>query len=211
MKSSGRQAYTMVARAEGMAATRDRIVQAALKLALEQAYEDVTLASIAQAADVSHQTVLNHFASKEKVAAAAAELLARETASARARAKPGELAGAISILVGEYERFGDANARWALASERLGALAPLLDEARAGHQAWLEHILSARLPATPGGRRYAIQALHAATDVYTWKLLRRDLRLSRETVEHIMLDLATGILDRVSGRARRRRSLRRAY
>jgi uncharacterized protein (DUF1810 family) len=84
-------------------------------------------------------------------------------------------------------------------------LAPLLDDARAGHQAWLEHIVSDRLPTAPGARRYAIHALHAATDVYTWKLLRRDLRVNRETTERIILDLANGVLDRVSGRARRRR------
>jgi AcrR family transcriptional regulator len=210
MKSPRRQEYRMVARAEGMAVTRDRIVQATLKLVLEQAYEDVTLVAIAQAADVSHQTVLNHFESKEKVAAAAAEVLSRQTASARAQAKPGDLTGALGILVGEYERFGDAAARWAIASERLGSLAPLLDTARANHQAWLEAIFSDRLPAAPGARRYAIHGLHAATDVYTWKLLRRDLKLSRAATERIMLDLANGVLDRVSGRARRRRSPGRA-
>jgi hypothetical protein len=58
-------------------------------------------------------------------------------------------------------------------------------------------------------RRYAIHALHAATDVYTWKLLRRDLRLGRDTTERIMLDLVNGVLDRLSGRARRERSARR--
>ena len=79
MNRERRQAYTMVARAETMVATRERIVQAALKLLLEQAYEDVTLAAIAEAAGVSHQTVLNHFASKENVAAAAAEMLSRQT------------------------------------------------------------------------------------------------------------------------------------
>jgi AcrR family transcriptional regulator len=199
----------MVARAEGMSLTRNRIVQAALKLALEQAYEDITLVAIAEAAGVSHQTVLNHFESKEKVAAAAAEVLSQETTAARARAKPGDLRGAVSILVGEYERFGDANARWAVASERLGSLAPLLDAARASHQAWLEHICADRLPAAPAVRRDAIHALHAATDVYTWRLLRRDLRVSRESAERIMLDLANGVLDRVSSRARRLRSFRR--
>ena len=200
----------MVARAEGMSLTRNRIVQAALKLGLEQAYEDITLVAIAAAAGVSHQTVLNHFESKEKVAAAAAEVLSQETTAARARAKPGDLRGAVGILVGEYERFGDANARWAVASERLGSLAALLDAARASHQAWLEHICADRLPAAPAVRRDAIHALHAATDVYTWKLLRRDLRVSRESAERIMLDLANGVLDRVSSRARRLRSFRRA-
>ena len=191
---SARHTYTMVARAETVNATRERIVHAALTLALQQAYEDITLAAIAAAAGVSHQTVLNHFASKENVAAAAAEVLGRETAAARSTAKPGDHKGAVAILVGEYERFGDANARWAVSSERLGLLAPLLDHARAGHQAWLERIFSGRLPRTPEARRRAVHALHVATDVYTWKLLRRDLRLSRAETERIMLDLVNGIL-----------------
>ena len=58
---------------------------------------------------------------------------------------------------------------------------PCSTTARASHQAWLERIFSDRLPKTPGARRRAIHALHAATDVYTWKLLRRDLRLSRDS------------------------------
>ena len=44
-------------------------------LFLEHAFEDVTLAAIAAAAGVSHQTVLNHFSSKEGVVLAVAEEL----------------------------------------------------------------------------------------------------------------------------------------
>jgi AcrR family transcriptional regulator len=209
MKRAARNAYSMAVRAEGMAATRDRIVQAALTLALEQAYEDITLAAIADRAGVSHQTVLNHFASKENVAAAAAELLAHQTQSARDKAEPGDPPGAIAILVGEYERFGDANARWAIAAERLGSLAPLLDRARAGHQAWLDRIFSPFLPEAPAARRQAIHALHAATDVYSWKLLRRDLQLSRSDTERIILDLVSGVLGGEVGRLRRSRGRRR--
>jgi AcrR family transcriptional regulator len=204
MKLASRRTYTMAARADGMVATRERIVQAMLRLAFEQAYEDITLAAIAEAAGVSHQTVLNHFESKEKVAAAAAEVLSRETQGVRDRATPGDHVGAVAILVGEYERFGDANARWAATSERLGSLAPLLDMARANHQAWLERIFSGRLPKTPEPRRRAVHALHAATDVYTWKLLRRDLRRSRAETERIMLDLVDGILATRSPRSTQR-------
>lgn len=209
MKSSRRQAYSMVARADAMAASRDRIAHAMLQLALEQAYEDITLAAIAQAADVSHQTVLNHFDSKEGVAAAAAELLAQQTGGARAKARSGDVKGAIGVLVGEYERIGDANVRWAMSSERLGSLAPLLDKARAGHQAWLERVFSDSLPTAPAARRRAIHALHVSTDVYTWKLLRRDLKLSRTEVETIMVDLVSGIL-KAGSAARRSRSGRGA-
>jgi AcrR family transcriptional regulator len=209
MKSPRRHAYTMVTRANAMAGTRDRIVHGMLQLALEQAYEDITLAAIAQAADVSHQTVLNHFDSKEGVAAAAAELLARQTEEARAKARPGEVEGAIGVLMGEYERIGDANARWAMSAERLGSLAPLLDHARAGHQAWLERIFSESLPKAPVARRCAIHALHVSTDVYTWKLLRRDLRLNQTETEAIMVDLVRSVLSDQSA-TRRSRSARRA-
>jgi AcrR family transcriptional regulator len=199
----------MVARAEGVSTTRERIVQAALKLALELAYEDITLIGIAQDAGVSHQTVLNHFASKENVAAAAAGMLAQQTQAARDHARPNDPVGAITILVGEYEKFGDANARWAITSERLGALAPLLDQARAGHQAWLARIFAESLPKTGAARGRAINALHAATDVYTWKLLRRDLRLSRRDTERIMLGLINGVLPGGRQRARRGQSRER--
>ena len=94
-----------------------------------------------------------------------------------------------------------------IASERLGSLAPLLDRARADHQAWLERIFSDHLPKAPTARRHAIHALHAATDVYTWKLLRRDLRLTRAETERIMLDLVNGILGSAGTGTSRRRTI----
>ncbi len=194
MKSVPRHSYTMGARAEAVAETRDRIARAMLKLALAQPFEDITLVAIAHAAGVSHQTVLNHFESKEGVAVAAAQILARDTSAARAKAKPVDLAGAIAVLVGEYERIGDANVRWAMSSERLGSLAALLDEARVGHQAWLMRMFGEMLPRTGPAQRRAILALHAATDVYTWKLLRRDLRLTRQETEAVITELVKGIV-----------------
>lgn len=130
-----KRSYTLGARADTMLSTREHIVRAAMRLLFDNYYEDVTLAEIARSAGVSHQTVLNHFSSKEGVALAVAELLTTETTDERDRAAPGDVAGAIRILVGEYERFGDANARWAAASDRLGSLAAALEAARDSHQA----------------------------------------------------------------------------
>jgi AcrR family transcriptional regulator len=186
--------YTMSSRADTVAATRERIVREAMALFLEHAYDDVTLAAIAKASGVSHQTVLNHFESKDGVVLAVAELLATETQSARYDAQPGDVAGAVRALVGDYERIGDANFRWA-ASERLSILSDLLDEARRGHQQWLVAMFGERLPAAPAAQRRAVHALHAATDVYGWKLLRRDLGLSRPETEKIIADLVVGVLE----------------
>ena len=186
--------YTMGTRADGVAATRERIARSAAALFLEHPYDEVTLAGIAAAAGVSHQTVLNHFESKEGVVLGVAELLKTETLSARYDATPGDVTGAVRALVGDYERMGDANFRWA-ASERLDLLAELLDEARQTHQAWLLAMFGEQLPANPAARRRAVQALHAATDVYTWKLLRRDLHLSRTETEKTIAALVAGVLE----------------
>ncbi|MEX5710250.1 hypothetical protein AB1484_18560 [Parafrankia sp. FMc6] len=48
----------------------------------------------------------------------------------------------------------------------------------------------------PADRLRGINALHAATDVYTWKLLRRDLRLSRPETTQTMTALVRGVLIR---------------
>ena len=78
----------MTARAESAATTRERIVTGATALLLAHPYEDVTLAAIAAAAGVSHQTVLNHFESKEGVALAVASVLGEEVARRPQRGRP---------------------------------------------------------------------------------------------------------------------------
>ena len=184
----------MSARADGVATTRQRIVAAAKALLLAEHYEDVTLSAIAAAAGISHQTVLNHFESKEGVARAVASDLGGETNAARAAARAGDPASVVRVLVGEYERFGDANFRWAAMSDRLGNVAEVLDEARASHQQWLESMFADQLPVERRARRRMVNGLHAATDVYTWKLLRRDLQLSRAETERTMTHLVVGTL-----------------
>ena len=186
--------YTMGSRADAVVATRDRIAHAAKDLFLERAYDDVTLADIAKGAGVSHQTVLNYFESKEGVVRGVAELMKGETTSARYDAQPGDVPGAVQALVGEYERMGDANFRWT-ATERLPTLVEILDDARRTHQEWIVDLFGDRLPATPAARRRAVHALPAATDVYVWKLLRRDLGLSRTETEKTMADLVVGVLE----------------
>ncbi len=185
--------YEMSARAEAVATTRTRIAREAMALFLEHSFEEVTLARIAEAAGVSHQTVLNHFDSKAGVVLAVSELVKAERLPARYAAESGDVGGAVQALVGDYETMGDANFRWAASGPAV--LDEMLDEARQNHQAWLVHMFGERLPTTVAARRRSIRALHVATDVYTWKLLRRDLRLSRKEAEQIMADLVVGVLE----------------
>lgn len=54
-------------------ATRDAIAATARRLFAERGFEDVTVAEVAAAADVSEKTVFNHFATKEDLAFAGGE------------------------------------------------------------------------------------------------------------------------------------------
>ena len=153
------------------------------------------MADIATGAGVSHQTVLNHFDSKEGAAVAALELLRSEIQGLRRSVRHGSASHVVEVLVEQYEQFGDLNVRWAMSAERLGRLALLLDQARAGHRIWLETVFGTLLPDAPTARRRCLNALHAATDVYTWKLLRRDLLLSRAETTRTMKALVGGVLE----------------
>ena len=123
------------------------------ELFFEHAYEDVTLAGIAKAAGVSHQTVLNHFESKEGVVARRRRRRwARRRPTPATGAEPGDVAGAVTGArrrVRAHRRrqrpLGD-DGRAARHPRR-----PLIDEARASHQAWLRHMFGARVGATGAG------------------------------------------------------------
>ena len=183
----------MRARAEAVEATRDRIARAAMARFLAQLYDDVTIAAVAADAGVSAQTVLNHFESKEGLFTAAAAIFSADLATTREEAPPRDAAGAVASLVEQFEASGDGNVRLAVLDERIPAVKAALETGRASHQELLERVFGDRLPGGAAERRRALAALHAATDVYTWKLLRRDLGLGRAATQQVMTQMVEAI------------------
>jgi AcrR family transcriptional regulator len=173
------RSYTMVARVTSVDETRQRILAAARTLFFEQWYEDVTLAGIAEAAKVSHQTVLNHFGSKDGVFASLAEVVEAETGDRKAAASRGGTAAALDLLLEQYEAAGLANARLVMQEHRSGAVHDVLERARARHRAWVEEVWADHLPPSGPARRQKVAALLAATEVMAWKAIRHDYGFSR--------------------------------
>src|SRR5687768_6400384 len=97
-----KRSYTMEARADAVNDTRDRILAAARTLFFENWYDEVTLSGIATSAGVSHQTVLNHFGSKDGVLSALVEQQSAEVMTLRDVA-PGDTAAAVDALMVQYE------------------------------------------------------------------------------------------------------------
>jgi AcrR family transcriptional regulator len=193
MKTQART-YTMRARAEAVEATRERIARAAMQRFLVEPYDDVTIASVAREAGVSHQTLLNHFESKDGLFAAAAERFSADLAASREGRATSDPESVVAVLMEQFERSGDGNVRLALLDERIEAVRVGLEQGRANHQRWLAEVFDNRLPSAPAERRRMLAALHAATDVYTWKLLRRDLGHGRRATQRIMTDMVRAIL-----------------
>ena len=198
MNASRRRAYDMTNRSDAVGGTRHRIAEAALLLFKERDYDDVSLNEIARAAGVSHQTVLNHCESKAGVLLAAGELFSEEIRDLEADAVAGDVTSVVHTTCVRYEALGDANARWAAMSTRAPEVAEGLARGRLGFQAWLAEMLGDLLPGDddPDERRRVLLGLHAALDVFTWKLLRRDLGLSQAQTEAQLTDLVLGVLAR---------------
>ncbi|WP_052423626.1 TetR/AcrR family transcriptional regulator [Nonomuraea candida] len=192
MEKEARRPYRMGARAAAMEATRNRVMAAAAALWTRRWYDDVTLQHIADEAGVSVQTVVNHFGGKEELADALADVAASQAALNR-QAPTGDVAAIVAVLFEDYERHGDANALYTAQIDRVPAFARAAAHARVQHRAWLEQVFADRLPAAGPEREHALHLHYAATDIYLWKLWRRDLGLSRQEAERAMRDLLTSI------------------
>ena len=182
-----RKAYSMDLRAAAAEATRERILESAAEAFLEHWYDEVTIASVAERAGVSGQTVINHFGGKEQLAAAAIERLHREIVSVRYTPEAGDIPALVGAVVDDYEKTGDAVVRLLALEEKIPALQDLLDRGRAGHREWVETMFLAP---------ELLAELVVATDVYAWKLLRRDQGLSRDETLASMTRIVQALLER---------------
>lgn len=178
--------YTMRARAQSTAETRERILRAGMDLWGERLTLSIGLADVAERAQVTVRTVLRHFGSREGLFDAIAEF-ARETVVAERQAPVGDLSAATRIIVDHYELRGDVVLRMleeANVDERIAALAA---RGRRLHRDWVRAVFAPQLEQSAADDRGVLEdLLVVATDVYTWKLLRRDGGLSRARAEERM-------------------------
>jgi AcrR family transcriptional regulator len=184
----------MRARQEAVDQTRERILEAMAELWLTRHYDEVTLADVADLARVSRQTVYRQFGTKDELLIATAEWKGPQ-GEAQMLVAPGDVDGAISRLMGLYERMGDANVRALALEGRVDAMDHMLKRGRSAHRAWIEHVFDPWLPAHGSpDRESLVMALYAATDVMQWKLLRRDFDFTANGTEQIIRRLVTGVI-----------------
>lgn len=178
---AGARRYRMVARAETAARTHRQILEAALALYTERDFDQVSLEDVAARAGVSVRTVLRRFGSKEALVDAVAQAGDQALEDRRQDVAAGDAAAAVRCVVGDYEGYGDAIMRLLAQEERVPAFRPIAERGRRLHHEWVERTFAPQVARRRGAARQRLLIeLIAITDVYTWKLLRRDKGLSRD-------------------------------
>jgi AcrR family transcriptional regulator len=188
-----KRSYEMRARKEATAATRSAIVEAAIDTVVANRSLAITLGAVAERAGVTVKTVLRHFGSREALVDATWSQVRQDVLAERI-APPGDPVRALMVLIEHYEHRGEM-VLGLLAEEDSDRRAWLMcEDGRGLHRSWVEELFSAELPADPAERSRLVDALVVATDVYTWKLLRRDRGLSVEDVRDRMMLISNAVL-----------------
>jgi AcrR family transcriptional regulator len=192
--SEERRPYRMQSRRRAVEVTTRRMLEEAFRLFTESPYEDVSLEEVGNRSGVTKRTVLRRFGAKEQLFVAAMELASSEIRRHRWEAPIGDVAGAVRNVLEGYERWGRNHLRLISQEDRIPVVRESVERGRRGHREWVRRTFAPLLEGLgDASRRRRETGLVAITDVYTWKLLRLDLGLSRAETERTLTDLIVAL------------------
>jgi len=188
----------MAARAAKAEATKTRIRASAMELYCQRPIEDFTLDEVAQRAGVAVRTVLRAYPSKDELVYAALDELAAGGVYLKPT-PPGDMKAGVSAFFDIYETVGDLVLQRLSDERRRPGLKPSLDQGRENHRDGVKVIFAPQLRLRRGTARTELfDMLVVMTDVYVWKLLRRDMEMSRPAAEAIVQRMISSIIERES-------------
>lgn len=167
-------------------------MDAVIALSEERLSVEIVLADVAARASVTVQTVLRHFGSRRGLFQRAH---ARQLEQVRAeRATPvGDDASAVRTIVAFYDRLGEWSLRLQAQEHSDAHSRQLVELGRRVHRDWVEEVFAPQLLGRRD-REELVDLLVVATDVLTWKILRRDGRMGRAATCRRMLRLVQALL-----------------
>ncbi len=190
--------YTMAARAAKAEATKARIRVSAMELYCQRPIEDFTLEEVAGRAGVAVRTVLRAYPSKDELVYAALDEMAAGGVYLKPTS-PGDIKAGVSAFFDIYETVGDLVLQRLSDERRRPGLKPSLDQGRENHRDGVKVIFAPQLEQRRGTARAELfNMLVVITDVYVWKLLRRDMALTRPAAEAIVRKMIFSIIEGVN-------------
>jgi AcrR family transcriptional regulator len=195
--STGKRPYRMQARAKAAEATREKILEAADAVFDQHTIDEFTLSAVAKSAGVTVQTVLRHFGNREGLLVATLLHTGIKMRDSRGPSPSGDAVAAISDLVDHYEEFGERILRLLAGSDRHPTLQAMTDFGRVFHREWCEALFAPDLKQLRGAKRERrVAQFVAVTDIYLWKVLRRDRGLSLRQTKLAMRELLAPLMGR---------------
>ena len=179
--------------------TERQILDAVGQIIATEDFDAVSMRRVAAKADVSLSTVVRHFGTKDALLAALVSDGGEdeERDELRRNMEPGDVIAAVRAVVTDYEEAGQQLLHMLAQEHRFPALSELLDLGRRGHRTWVRWAFSPQLGRRRGAKRTQLEdLLVVATDVYTWKLLRIDRRLSERATRAAMTELCEAVVAR---------------
>ncbi len=193
-----RRRYRQTTRAQTAQVTGLRILDAFAARLRSGWFDEIRLEDVAADAGVTVQTVIRRFGGKDGLLEAAADRLDREIKNRR-QVSPGDVAGALEALLEDYELVGDLVIRSLAQEDRHPAMKRMTDTGRAFHRDWLLGVFSPWLETlAPEEARRHTDALVVATDVYVWKLVRRDMARPLSEYRRLLESLIAAALHTLS-------------
>lgn len=196
MKDTTPRVYRMTARAEATARTGERIIDAMLARYAVVPYDRIRLEDVAADAEVSVQTVIRRFGTKDGLLAATVERELTRLAADRAAAMGDGPQDTLHSLVGYYENHGALILKLYAEAGQAAGVPELAARGRAYHVAWCKDAFSKALGhgVDPLTRDRRLAQVVAVCDATTWRILRFDGHLSPEQTEQALLELLLPLL-----------------
>ena len=181
-------------------ARREKILKSAAKLLAENQKDEFRLEDVAQEAGVSVQTILRAFGSKDGLLVKTLEYEAPAALdfSVYSNIKIEDLDQLVTTLFKIYEKIGDLVIHALAHEHRSPEFQKSLDVGRDFHKALVSGAFGIYIHRRPLSERSVLfHALLTATDIYMWKILRRDEVLSFDaSVATVVLTLKSLIQEK---------------
>ena len=179
--------------------TKLLIIRAWGRLWTKYPIHDITLDMIAEEAGVTTRTVLRKFGSKEGLLTASLSYDPAEITIDRAQAIPGNVDNILQTLLAGYEKMGDAAIRTIQLESELEIARTIGNKGRAMHRSWCKAVFADFLPPV-NSIHYEIQltSFIAATEIYLWKLMRKDLAMSKKATFKVFKNMLEGVIHQYS-------------
>lgn len=175
--------------------TRLKIIKAFGRLWNQYSIKEITLEMVSGEAGVTTRTIMRKFGSKEGLLAESLTVLAAEIESSRKETKASDIDAVLQALLSNYETMGEAAIRTISLEPELEIARQIGQKGRELHRNWCIQMFSSYLP-DPNTPEFEIQlnSFIAATEIYLWKLMRKDLKLSKEQTFEIFKNMINGLI-----------------